>query len=76
LSASARRRRVTLTWGGATDNVGVAGYRVFRNGVQIVQVSALSFRDAPGTGTFSYTVKAVDAAGNVGPASNTVSAKV
>jgi Gametolysin peptidase M11 len=76
LTASVKRHRVTVNWGAASDNVGVTGYRVFRNGVQVAQVAALSFRESPGIGTFTYTVKAVDAAGNVGPASNSVSVNV
>src|SRR5205823_3140595 len=30
---------ITLAWTGSSDNVGVAGYRVFRNGVQVGQTS-------------------------------------
>ena len=58
--------RVDLSWSASTDNVGVAGYRVFRNGAQIGTPATTSFSDttaAPGT-TYSYTVAAVDAAGN------------
>ncbi|WP_239014599.1 fibronectin type III domain-containing protein [Archangium violaceum] len=73
LSSSA----VELSWSAATDNVGVTGYLVLRDGTQAGTVSAteLSYRDsglASGT-TYSYTVKAQDAAGNVSPASNTAS---
>jgi hypothetical protein len=76
LTASVRRHRVTLSWGAATDNVRVVGYRVLRNGVQVAQVSGQSFRDTPASGTYSYTVTAVDAAGNVGPPSNAVGVRV
>lgn len=69
----AKGRKVNLAWGAATDNVGVAGYRVFRNGVQVASVSTLTYRDAPGRGTFTYAVRAFDAAGNVGPATAAVS---
>ncbi len=72
-----RNRRVQLTWTAATDNVGVTGYRVLRNGVQIATSTTASYRDAPPTrGTYTYAVVAVDAAGNVGLPSSTVSATV
>ena len=64
-----------LSWGAATDNVGVAGYQVLRNGSVVANnVTALSYSDTgltPGT-SYDYTVRAFDAAGNVGPAGNTV----
>ncbi|MDQ2810505.1 MAG: RICIN domain-containing protein [Actinomycetota bacterium] len=63
----------TLSWNASTDNVGVAGYDVYRNGSQIATTGATSYTDtglSPAT-TYSYTVKAYDAAGNVSAASNT-----
>ncbi len=76
LSATvAKGRKVNLSWGAATDNIGVVGYRVFRGGTQVAQVSGTSFRDSPGRGSFTYTVVAVDAAGNAGPASNSVAVR-
>jgi hypothetical protein len=70
-----RARRVQLTWTAAADNVGVVGYRVFRNGVQIATSATTAYRDAPSTrGTLTYVVVAVDAAGNAGPTSNAASA--
>jgi len=65
---------VTLTWSGATDNVGVTSYLVFRNGVSVASPTASPYTDTgllPST-AYSYYVKAVDAAGNLSPASNTV----
>jgi chitodextrinase len=57
---------VSLAWSPSTDNVGVTGYTVYRNGVSLGTVSTTSFTDntvSPGT-TYSYTVDAFDAAGN------------
>ena len=73
LSASATSSStVQLNWPAAADNVGVAGYRVYRGTTQIAQITALSYLDsglAPGT-TYAYQVRAYDAAGNLGaPAS-------
>ena len=61
--------QVNLAWSAATDNVGVTGYVLTRNGVQISQSTGLTFTDSgltDGT-TYSYSISAVDAAGNVGP---------
>jgi chitodextrinase len=70
-AAAVDRTTVSLSWGAATDNVGVVGYRVYRNGGPIGETSgALSYTDsggAPGA-VYRYAVAAVDAAGNVGPA--------
>jgi len=67
---------VALSWSAATDNVGVAGYRVFRGATLVGSPTTTSFTDTgltPST-AYSYTVKAVDAAGNTSPASNTTNA--
>jgi hypothetical protein len=67
--------QVTLTWGAATDNIGVTQYVVFRNGTQDATVSGttLTFSEAqPDTATVMYFVVAKDAAGNQSAASNTV----
>ncbi|KFE62306.1 carbohydrate binding domain-containing protein [Hyalangium minutum] len=65
----------TLSWTAATDNYGVAGYYVYRNGTQIAAPTATSYTDSslsPST-PYSYTVKAADAAGNLSAASSAVS---
>lgn len=67
---------LTLNWSASTDNVGVAGYRLSRNGTTFTPgPTGTSYGDsglAPNT-RYDYTVTALDAAGNVsGPA--TVSA--
>src|SRR5207248_1872202 len=59
--------QINLSWTASSDNVGVSGYRVFRDGAQIATTSATSF---PNTGlspstTYSYTVAAFDAAGKL-----------
>ncbi|MFL6114708.1 MAG: glycoside hydrolase family 6 protein [Catenulispora sp.] len=67
---------VSLSWSPSTDNVGVAGYRVYRGGTQIGISAGTSFTDtglSPST-QYSYTVAAYDAAGNVSAPSSAVSA--
>ena len=62
---------VKLTWSSATDNVGVTGYDVYRDGALLTTVAGRSYSDSgltPGS-TYSYTVRARDAAGNVSAAS-------
>ncbi|HEY3335038.1 MAG TPA: zinc-dependent metalloprotease family protein [Candidatus Limnocylindrales bacterium] len=63
---------VALSWGTATDNMGVAGYRITRNGATLatVDASTTGWSDASvafGT-SYTYGVAAVDTSGNVGPA--------
>lgn len=68
--------QVNLAWTASTDNVGVVGYRLYRNGSLVATVAATAWSDtglAAGT-TYSWWVVAYDAAGNTSPASPTVSA--
>ena len=61
---------VDLTWGASTDDVGVAGYVITRNGTPVTTAAGTSWRDtsrAPRT-TYRYTIAAVDAAGHRGTA--------
>jgi chitodextrinase len=64
----------TVSWAASTDNVGVAGYRVFRNGNQIGTTAATSYSDSglSASTAYAYTVRAYDAAGNVSAASATL----
>jgi chitodextrinase len=66
---------VSLSWTASTDNVGVTGYQVLRNGTQVGTTTATSFTDIGLTAStqYSYTVKAYDAAGNVSAASGALS---
>jgi hypothetical protein len=67
------RPRVDLAWGASTDDVGVAAYRVYFNGSLLTTVSGttLGYSLKPPKGTDSYSVGAVDAAGNASGLSNT-----
>ena len=64
---AASSSQINVSWSASTDNVGVTGYRVFRNGTQVGTPATLSFLDSGLTAStsYSYTVAAVDAAGNV-----------
>jgi fibronectin type 3 domain-containing protein len=65
---------VSLSWGAATDDTAVTGYRIWRNGTKITTVAgdATGWKDTsrkPGT-SYSYTVLALDAAGNASTGSS------
>ena len=63
-----------LSWSASTDNVGVTGYILRRNGVQVATPATTSYADTGlSVGTYSYTVAARDAAGNISPNSATAS---
>jgi chitodextrinase len=67
--------QVSLAWNASTDNVGVTGYLVLRNGTQVGTTSSLAYTDSvlsPST-QYSYTLKAKDAAGNTSTASAALS---
>lgn len=66
--------QIKLTWGAATDNVGVTGYDIYANNSLITSVggSVLTYTDSqPDSATVSYFVRAHDAAGNQSANSNT-----
>lgn len=77
LSASGTTQTSTnLSWSGATDNIGVAGYDVFRNGALIgstTTATAFAVTGLVASTTYSFIVRAKDAAGNISADSNAVS---
>jgi hypothetical protein len=57
---------VGATWSASTDNVGISGYKVFRDGVVLGTTTTTSYKDytvVPGN-EYAYSVQAYDAAGN------------
>jgi fibronectin type 3 domain-containing protein len=83
LAATGGVGSVGLTWSPATDNVGVAGYRIYRSTTSgftpssanlVGSTAATSFTDNVPAGTYYYLVTAFDAAGNEGAPSNQASA--
>jgi len=84
-ATAASSSQINLSWGAATDNVGVTGYRIDRcqgagctNFSHLVQLTgtATTYSDTglSASTTYSYQVRALDAAGNLGPVSNTATA--
>jgi len=82
-AAAESTSQINLTWTASSDNVVVAGYRVERcqgagcsNFAQIATPTATSFNDTglAATTSYSYRVRAADAAGNLSGYSNVASA--
>mgnify|MGYP001792327286 FL=1 len=75
-SSSPTENTVDLSWSGATDNVGVTGYKVFKDNaleatlgnVTNYQVTGLS-----ASTTYQFKLRALDAAGNESVDSNSIS---
>ncbi len=64
-----------LSWSGATDNVGVTGYKVFKDSgleATLGNVTTYSATGLTASTTYQFTVKALDAAGNESADSNSV----
>ena len=77
LAASAvSSSQINLSWTASTDNIGVTGYEVYRNSAKVATVTTTSYGDTglSASTSYSYYVKAHDAAGNISASSNTVSA--
>lgn len=76
-AAASDSMTVNLNWSSSTDNKGVVGYQIYRNGelVHASYTAALSFTDkqlTPST-TYTYAIRAFDAAGNLSPLTAAVS---
>ncbi|WP_238161362.1 discoidin domain-containing protein [Kribbella antibiotica] len=68
---------IALSWNASTDNVGLAGYDVLRNGVAVAIAPTTSYTDAGLTAdtSYSYSVRARDLADNVSAASPPITAQ-
>lgn len=69
---------VSLSWTAATDNIGVAGYEIYRNGAKVSGTTLVAGTIYTDTGlsastTYTYYVIAKDDAGNASVASNQIS---
>ncbi|SDR80540.1 chitinase [Paenibacillaceae bacterium GAS479] len=67
---------ISLSWGASTDNVGVTGYNVY-NGSSLaatVTGTTATINGLTASTSYTFTVKAKDAAGNISVASNSATA--
>jgi pectate lyase len=57
---------INLSWNASTDNVGVTGYRIYRDEIQIASTTNTTYQDKGllSSTSYTYTVSAYDAAGN------------
>jgi hypothetical protein len=79
LQATGSTGKVDLTWTAGTDDTGVTGYKVFRDGSQIDTIGAVtSYTDTNVTAgaTYSYTLQSLDAAGHTSVQSDPATATV
>ena len=67
--------QISLSWTASTDNVGVTGYKIYRNSSYLTSVTTTSYSDIglSAGSSYSHTVSAYDAAGNVSMQSSSVS---
>lgn len=67
---------VDLSWSASTDNVGVTGYNIYRDGSLVGNSTstAITINSLQEDTTYTFSVTAVDAIGNESSHSNTVSA--
>jgi hypothetical protein len=75
LVGNASTTTANLTWTPSTDNIGVAGYNIIRNGVWIANTSQPLYQDVGlnTSTTYNYQVQAFDLAGNTSIATPVVS---
>ena len=69
--------QINLSWNASTDNIAIAGYKLYRGGVQIATItSGTTYQNTglPPLTSFSYTVSSYDAAGNTSAQSTGASA--
>ena len=68
--------RISLSWTGSSDDVAMANYAVFRDGIYVATTTAPTFSDPSVTSgqTYTYTVSAYDTAFNPSAMSDPVSA--
>jgi len=66
--------QIDLTWTASSDNVGVAGYSIVRDGTPIASTTLTSFSDTglSASTTYSYYVLAFDSALNYSTSSNAI----
>ena len=68
---------ISIQWNASTDNVGVSGYKVYRNDIEVQNNDSLSFVDSnltPET-LYTYSVIAYDEVGNESAASEKLQVK-
>lgn len=75
-AAALSANSIACTWYASTDDVGVSGYQVIRNGIQIATTTTTTYTDTAllSNTTYTYTVAAYDFTGNTSAQSSPASA--
>ena len=75
-ATSVSSTQIDLSWNASTDNIGVLGYKVYRDGIQIDTTTAISYSDSVlySSTTYNYNISAYDGTGNESGQSATASA--
>jgi hypothetical protein len=75
-AAAVSGSQIDLSWTASTDNVGVVGYKIYRDSVEVGTTSMTSYSDSglSASTAYTYTVKAYDAANNFSVDRNTANA--
>gem|GEM_PF-1309147 len=70
-ATSVQQSSLTLNWTASTDNVGISGYTVYMNGVQVStgRLTTASITGLSAATAYTFTVRARDGAGNLSPLS-------
>ena len=74
IASGTTQTATTLSWTGSTDNVGVTGYNVYQGTTLKTTVTSTSttITGLTAATTYSFSVKAKDAAGNISASSSTL----
>jgi len=75
IASNTNETSTDLSWLTATDNVGVTGYKIYQDGVNIFSIGNITNTTVTGLSggtTYAFHITAIDAAGNESTASNTV----
>ena len=74
-SPSKTTTSVSLSWSASTDNTGVTGYKIYKDGIEVGTAVGTTYTVSGLTAStaYSFTVKAYDAAGNYSNASTALS---
>lgn len=74
-TSSVTSSTIGLSWNASTDNIGVSGYEIYQGATLVTTATSTSYTVTgltPNT-TYTFSVKAKDAAGNTSSSSNTAS---
>ena len=66
IAATMSSSQINLSWNASTDDVGISGYKIYRDGTQITTTTNTTYSDTglPSSTTYTYMVSAYDATGN------------